>query len=160
MEIVRSGRTGVVAVLLAGSLMSSPTAAARVADAGRAEPRADQQETFLDLANEDRIRNDRPALRLARRISRYATAHSRRMAEAGVLFHSTSAQLQDALRGTGWSVAGENVGMGTSLARVENAFMRSGPHRRNLLRRAFSHAAIGIASDGHDVWVTVVFYGT
>lgn len=124
------------------------------------EVRLDLRDDFLELTNDDRTANDVRSLHFARRISRYATHHSRRMAERGELFHSTSAQLRDALQGTGWTIAGENVGVGRSLRRIERMFMNSSAHRANVLRAAFDHAAIGVVQQGSRYWVTVIFYGS
>lgn len=125
-----------------------------------AQARLDLRDDFLDLTNDARSANELRALRFALRISRYATNHSRQMAERGAIFHSTSAQLQNVLQGTGWGIAGENVGVGTSLRRVQRAFMNSAAHRENVLRPSFDHAAIGVVEQGDRFWITVVFYGS
>jgi uncharacterized protein YkwD len=114
---------------------------------------------FLDLTNEDRAEHDREALRLARVLSRYATHHSRAMADRGFLFHSSEDDLRAALEGTEWTVAGENVGVGDSLDDLEDAFMASAVHRHNILARTYDHAAVGVVIEDGRVWVTVVFYG-
>lgn len=124
------------------------------------EVRLDLRDDFLQLTNDDRTANDLRALHFARRISRYATNHSRAMAERGAIFHSTSAQLQNVLQGTAWDIAGENVGVGRSLRRVQNAFMNSPAHRENVLRPTFDHAAIGVVEQGGRYWITVIFYGS
>lgn len=169
MRVVRShgaGWVGVTALLVAASLVLG-FAPGRT-DAGAAELRPVEVTTrnapelrrdFLDLTNDDRAEHDRDALRLARRLSRYATEHSREMADLGYIFHSSDDELRRALEGTDWDVAGENVGVGGSLADLEDAFMASAPHRRNLLAGGFDRAAIGVVVDYDRVWVTVVFYG-
>ena len=57
------------------------------------------------------------------------------------------------------SIAGENVGVGADLRGLESAFMASGPHRKNILRRAFDNTAIGVVERNGTYWVTVIFYG-
>ena len=121
--------------------------------------RADLREDFLALTNTDRASHGLHALGAADRIARYATRHSRRMADLGYLFHSGDRQLRGALEGSGWTVAGENVGAGATLASLEAAFMDSAPHRRNVLERSYDHAAVGIVEAHGVVWVTVIFYG-
>ncbi len=82
------------------------------------------------------------------------------MAEAGRLFHSTADELRGALEGREWSLGGENIGVGGSLEVLEEAFMSSVPHRENILRRIYDHAAVGVVRDDDDrLWVTVIFYG-
>ncbi len=80
------------------------------------------------------------------------------MAHAGYLFHTED--LAAKLKGRNWSIGGENVGVGSSLDSLEDAFMASKVHRENILRKTFDPSAIGIYRDGDDnVWVTVIFYG-
>ena len=114
---------------------------------------------MLGLTNSDRVRHDRRALDFAAKLSRYAKQHSREMAQAGYLFHSTGDQLRAALDGYDWSIGGENVGVGGSLESLEGAFMASKAHRQNILRRPYDHAAFGIVRADGRIWVTVIFYG-
>jgi uncharacterized protein YkwD len=114
---------------------------------------------FLALTNRARAERDREEVRLERAVSRYAMQHSREMADLGVIYHSTDDELRRALGGTGWSVVGENVGVGESLEALQEAFMQSAHHRRNLLSGSFDRAAIGIAVAYDRVWITVVFLG-
>jgi uncharacterized protein YkwD len=153
------------AIVLAAAFLAAPAAEGRALEAaGVADHRASTQAALRDdllvLTNRARERFDRAPLDLARAISRYATRHSRQMAERGDLFHSSWERLERELAGTGWQVAGENVGMGPSIDDVQDAFMQSGPHRHNVLLRAFDHAAIGVVQRGGNVWITVVFYGS
>ena len=112
---------------------------------------------MLSLTNDDRAQHDKAALRLNAVLSRYATHHSRQMATKGHLFHT--ADLDSKLKGLDWSIGGENVGVGSTLDGLEGAFMRSTPHRRNILRTAFDHAAVGVIHSNGSFWVTVIFYG-
>ena len=164
----RTGWAGVAVLMLLAFLLTGFTFAHTRADAAeRTSPpvavakgtRTEMRADFLDLTNEDRARHDREALRLARVLSRYATHHSRAMADRGFLFHSSEDDLRAALEGTEWTAAGENVGVGDSLDDLEAAFMASDVHRHNILARTYDHAAVGIVIDDGRVWVTVVFYG-
>jgi uncharacterized protein YkwD len=112
---------------------------------------------MLSLTNDDRAQHDKDALRLNAVLSRYATHHSRQMATKGYLFHT--ADLNPKLKGLDWSIGGENVGVGSTLDGLEGAFMRSTPHRRNILRTGFDHAAVGVIRSNGSFWVTVIFYG-
>lgn len=114
---------------------------------------------MLALTNTDRADHDREALTFNERLSRYARAHSQAMADRGYLFHSTGDQLRAALDGYRWELGGENIGVGGSLEGLEEAFMESPPHRQNLLRRIYRHAAIGIVRQDGRTWITVIFYG-
>ena len=126
-------------------------------DPSRAGDTLQNRAEMLQLTNEDRADRDRDELRLNDRLSRYARRHSRDMAEQGELFHTPD--LADKLRGTGWAIGAENIGMGPSLEALEDAFMASRPHRKNILRAGFERTAIGVVESGGSYWVTVIFYG-
>ena len=112
---------------------------------------------MLSLTNDDRAQRDKAALKLNAALSSYAKHHSRQMATKGYLFHT--ADLPSKLKGFDWSIGGENVGVGSTLDGLEGAFMNSPPHRKNILRTAFDHAAVGVIHSNGSFWVTVIFYG-
>jgi uncharacterized protein YkwD len=168
------GRTGhgrwlAAAALVVGTLLLLALAPARL-DAEASESRGtaparvvarpDLRDDLLLMTNADRATGARGPLSLEERLSRYAERHSQRMARLGSIFHSSRSQLEAALGGDGWTVAGENVGVGASLAGVEEAFMDSPAHRANVLDASFEVAAIGVAESGGVVWVTVIFVGS
>ncbi|HJS27651.1 MAG TPA: CAP domain-containing protein [Actinomycetota bacterium] len=126
-------------------------------DPSRAGDTLQNRAEMLQLTNEDRADRDRDALRLNDRLSRYARRHSREMAEQGQLFHTPD--LAGKLRGVDWTIGAENIGMHSSLEALEDAFMSSRPHRRNILRWGFRRTAIGIVESDGSFWVTVIFYG-
>jgi uncharacterized protein YkwD len=109
------------------------------------------------LINDDRVDRDRSALKLDLELSRYARRHSQDMADAGALFHTSD--LAARLKGKHWSIAGENVGVAPNLRDLEETFMASTPHRRNILNRKFDHFAVGVVESDGNFWVTVIFYG-
>lgn len=149
---IRGRKTLAVALLLLVAFLAQGVRAtdANAANRGRA--------TMLSLTNDDRAAHDRRELSLDAKLSRYAKKHSRDMAHAGYLFHTED--LAAKLKGRDWSIGGENVGVGSSLGSLEDAFMASKVHRENILRKTFDHSAIGIYRDADDnVWVTVIFYG-
>src|SRR3989304_1939249 len=82
-------------------------------DPPRGGAAARHRSEMLQLTNEDRADKERAALELDRELSRYATKHSREMADAGYLFHSED--LAGALDGVEWSMGGGKVGVGSSL---------------------------------------------
>jgi uncharacterized protein YkwD len=174
MRVVRDGRIGWVGVAVILSLASltiafapgRPTVRAaegpeaRGIDARIAEgTRTELRRAFLQLTNQDRAEHDLGELRLARLVSRFAMRHSREMADAGRIFHSSEDELREALAGIEWSYAGENVGVESSLESLQDAFMASPAHRANILRSSYDHAAIGVVVTRDRVWATVVFYG-
>jgi len=126
-------------------------------DHARAGAAQERRSEMLQLTNEDRADKDRKALKLDRELSRYATKHSREMADAGYLYHSED--LMGVLDGVEWSMGGENVGVGSSLTGLEDSFMASKPHRRNILQKGYDHVALGVVKSDGSLWVTVIFYG-
>jgi uncharacterized protein YkwD len=150
---IRAPRPSIAALVLVGSLLLS-TAVADRADAGVV---ARDRGRMLELTNSARVNNDLRPLKLDTDLSKYARRHSRAMANQDRLFHS--ANLAAKLRGKSWRVAGENVAYGSSLAQIQRSFMGSKPHRANILRKAYRHAAIGVVRSGGNFWVTVIFYG-
>jgi uncharacterized protein YkwD len=136
---------------------SQPVGNERPTVATEAIARPDLHGELLELTNGDRRAADLGSLAPSEDLTRYAERHSRRMAELGYLFHSRPGQLRGALRGSGWSAAGENVGVGSTLDGLQAAFMGSRPHRHNVLESAYDRAAIGVVESGGVLWVTVVF---
>jgi uncharacterized protein YkwD len=151
--VTRGGRraTAVAFLLLVAFL-------AQGVRATNADAATHRRDTMLSLTNEDRAAHDKTALSLDGKLSRYAKKHSHDMARAGYPFHTED--LAAKLDGVDWSIGGENVGVGSSLDGLEDAFMHSKTHRRNVLRKVFDHSAIGVYRDGDgNFWVTVIFYG-
>jgi len=152
-KVIGSRRGYALALLMLVSLLWSGIAT----DHARAGAAQHRRTEMLQLTNQDRAAKDRDALRLDRKISRYATEHSREMADSGYLFHSDD--LAGVLDGVDWSMGGENVGVGSSLTDLEAAFMASKPHRRNILQTGFDQVAFGVVKSDGSLWVTVIFYG-
>lgn len=118
-----------------------------------------RREHFHSLTNRARVDADRRRLGFVDRLSRYAKRHSQAMADSGYLFHSDGSALQTALGPYAWSIGGENVGVGSDVESIQDAFMQSKPHRRNVLRSEYDHMAVGIVRQDERLWVTVIFYG-
>jgi uncharacterized protein YkwD len=145
---------GLLALLMFGLLILAATSGSAVGD-----EKFGPRRHMLALTNNDRVYHDRSALSFAGRLAAYAKSHSEAMAKKGYIYHSTGAQLREALEGYKWELGGENVGVGGSLESLEDAFMASHPHRKNILRRLYDHAAVGIARADDRIWITVIFYG-
>ena len=82
-----------------------------------------------------------------------ARRHSAEMASRRSVYHNP--RLTDACC---WTVIGENVGSGADARVIHDAFMRSSPHRANILSTRFLEVGIGTAvgADGR-LYVTEVF---
>ncbi len=153
-RMAQRGAAALVALVLAGGI--SATLVTGTAGAGE---RFARRVHMLALTNQARETHDRADVKLNWALCRYARQHSLAMAAKGYLYHSDTSTLVDLLDGYDFSIGGENVGVGSTVDSLQQAFMESPPHRENILRTSFDHVAIGMARvDGH-LWVTVIFYG-
>lgn len=137
----------------------APAAAhpARASTGLRVQVGSDAWELFK-LTNASRGRFGLPSLRLNRDMSLLARRHSAAMARAGDLFHTSNVDVY--LQGIDWRAWGENIGYTPGgVTGLQTAFMRSPPHRENILNRAFRNVAIGTVRANGTLWVTVFFYG-
>ena len=144
-------------------LLAAPTASAAGAcssanaSVNTASKRVLVRATLCQL-NVERSRNGLRPLRLDRRLSAAARAHSRAMARRHFFSHDSlnGASFVDRIRGTGylrgarsWNV-GENIAYGSmrlSTPRsIGRAWMNSPGHRANILSRSFRSIGIGIAA--------------
>jgi uncharacterized protein YkwD len=147
-------KLAVVAVLagLLGGLLA-PTASA-----GTYGGKYRDRGQLLKATNGSRVYHRVKRVDLQKRLSELARKHSKRMAAAENLFH-TSNPVSYYLRGRSWSRWGENVGMTSGTVRdVHKAFMHSPGHRANVLNGAFRKVAIGTVRRDGLLYVTVFFY--
>jgi hypothetical protein len=136
--------------VLALALGLSPLAVAAPASASGTEGR------FIEMINSSRANAGLPALKTRSDLSSYADGHTAKMMTKGTIFHSSDSQMRNMT--TGWSLLGENVGMGpVDVGILHEAFMDSPSHRANILGD-FSYLGVGAAvgEDGY-LYVTVEF---
>ena len=111
-----------------------------------------EQRRIAELVDQSRRSYGRSSLALQRQLTDKAQAWAERMASEGRLSHSNLASGAP----SGWRSLAENVGMGSSLAGIHNAFMASGGHRANILGN-FNHIGTGYAVGHGRLWVCQVF---
>ena len=138
----------VVVVLATGTVSSRVRAA---------EPRLSKRGRMLQLLNQARRSHGLPVFRLNRELSSFAWRHSKQMAAANQLFHTSN--LYGAVRAWSPSTWGENVGAARWLRRVMGLWMGSGGHRDNILNPRFRRIGIGVVRARGLVWATTIFYG-
>jgi uncharacterized protein YkwD len=112
---------------------------------------------MLRWMNAARVDRGLVHLNMGPRLLKLADQHSRQMAGQGRIFHSTP--LSGTLRYVTWRVAGENVGVGTRMWKLYQAFMDSSPHRANILEHRFRRAGVGLYVHDGFFWVTMIFVG-
>ncbi|MCA1816623.1 MAG: CAP domain-containing protein [Acidobacteria bacterium] len=121
----------------------------------------------FDLVNRERAARGEAQLAWDDSLARMARDHSEEMAHANSLTHQDSAGRDTFARAAdegvcGWRALGENIaynqGFEDPVAFAVERWMQSPKHRENILRAAFTHAAVGIAksADG-SVYFTQVF---
>src|SRR6266496_4826811 len=98
---------------------------------------------FYTLINAARAEHDRRPLRVNRALAHRAHQHSEAMAGDSSLYHTDNLEVILDEVAPGWSIGGENVGVGGSVEAIFHAYMRSRAHRRNILRRSFTHVGVG-----------------
>jgi uncharacterized protein YkwD len=138
------------AVLAAGLAISAPTSTA----AGQLTQRdATLERALVSEMNAVRARHGLQPLTTATGLRAAAVAHTRSMAQTGLFQHESAdgspfhqrVLRYYATRGAGWSV-GENLVFGSAPFGAKNAvrsWLRSPPHRRNLLNPAWREIGVG-----------------
>jgi len=86
--------------------------------------------SFLDETNE--VRQD--PLAWSGELAAYARVHVAQMMSAGQLYHSDISRLL-----THWEFVGENVGVGSSVDAIQEAYMASPTHEENITDPRFTH---------------------
>jgi uncharacterized protein YkwD len=109
------------------------------------------------FVNDYRAQHGRRPLQNNAKLSTFAWNHSKRMAQARTLYHSTA--LDSKARSLGASTWGENIGMGRSIFQVFVAWRNSAPHRANMLSGRFRRAGIGVVRAHGAFWITLDLYG-
>jgi uncharacterized protein YkwD len=102
----------------------------------------------------DDARADRGIPRLDTRagLSRVAQAWAEQMAREERLRHNPELGSEV----TRWRFLGENVGYGPTWRAVHAAFMRSTPHRANILDHDFTEIGVAVVAGRDRVWVVEV----
>jgi uncharacterized protein YkwD len=96
-------------------------------------------------------------LNLDKHLSNAARLHTQEMVSTAQLFHTSDAKL--AGRVTRWTVLGENVGVGSTVESLHQAFMNSPAHKANVLYSPYTYVGVGVVEDGGRTWVTIIFEG-
>ena len=89
-----------------------------------------------------------------------ARRHAERMASQRRMYHNPNLGSEVG----GWQRIGENVGRGSNVQVIHNAFMGSASHRANILSTSFTQVGVGVArASNGELFVSQVFrrpYGT
>ena len=110
---------------------------------------------FVSLINQSRADAGLAALTGYADLTDDARVHTADMIASGQVFHSSAAQLGSYT--SGWSLLGENVGMGPNPQLLHQAFLNSPSHRANIMG---DYDLVGVGADRSAdgvMFVTVVF---
>lgn len=138
------------AVVLLVAILALPLGA--IAPATAQSAGADESR-FFSLINQLRASVGAPALSPDAGMSNVARSWAQQMAANGGISHNPNRGTQI----TGWSVLGENVGMGSTVDILNQALVNSPPHYQNLTGGEFTLVGIGVAYGPNMVYVAQDF---
>lgn len=147
MSVAKKHLTAALAALVLATLIPTTSASAACYSPNRKEKRMARKinGARLNLVN----------LRLDPELSKVAKVHTREMIRANTLHHTPSRKLRR--RVTNWVTLGENVGVGSTIRSLHNAFMNSPAHRDNILYSTYRYVGVGAIKRNGRLWVTVIF---
>jgi uncharacterized protein YkwD len=125
---------------------------------------ATAEQELLKLINKDRTARGLFPVRLDRRLSEVARAHSREMQQTGVVAHvsPTTGNAADRVKRARIlpNMVAENVGRAYSAEQAERGFMSSPGHRSNVLEPRVTHVGVGIVAGAPEEGGSVPLYVT
>ncbi|MGH2690100.1 MAG: CAP domain-containing protein, partial [Actinomycetota bacterium] len=125
-----------------------------VLSAPAAWAQGDIEQCFVDQTNAERAPLGLGPLAVNQELVAMARRHSRRMADAGTIFHNNNLGTEAP---DGWRLIGENVGVGPSCAALHQAFMDSPHHRENIVEPRFNQVGMGVVLSGTTIYITEQF---
>lgn len=116
------------------------------------------QQAGIDELNADRVALGLAPLTANNALIAYAQVWAEQLASESTIYHSTlPGVLNDQVN---WSVLGENVGMGPSIAAIQGGYMASPSHRANVLGtdNPFTQVGVGVALNAQGKVFTVQIF--
>jgi uncharacterized protein YkwD len=152
----RAGFKRIIAVSIAGLFiaLSGPMFANEpAAAAGRSRYSFHKAEKcMMRKINKRRANQGRGRLSWDRQLGYVARKHARRMARHRTIFHDNAL----GSKVTRWRALAQNVGTGRRCKGLFKAFMRSSPHRHNIMGH-YRHVGVGSSTKGGRLYVMHVF---
>lgn len=108
---------------------------------------------FTSDTNNERAHHHLSYLPTASDLVAAARKHSQDMANKGTIWHDPNTPYTI----SGWTVYGENVGMGPDEQSIQTAFMQSQEHCDNVLDGEFNQIGVGVVVKNGTVYVTLIF---
>jgi uncharacterized protein YkwD len=145
----------ILSILTGAAFIPTYTAQAALTSEGCWEL-SQAERSFIQMTNQARTSRDRRKLPMDQDLSKAALKHSIKMANQERLFHSTASDIDPLLSGR-WVNMGENVGYGPDVQTIQEAFMASEYHRKNILAGKWRKMGVGVVQKDGLFWVTVWF---
>jgi hypothetical protein len=139
--------------LLLGIALFTPALSTTLATAAHADPGTEEAQ-FLALTNQLRVSHGLNALASYGGLVSIGRVWSANMAGAGGISHNMN--LPHEVSGP-WTKLGENVGVGSTVQSIQDAFIASPHHYENLVDPVYNYVGIGVVDSGGRIWVTVDF---
>jgi len=111
------------------------------------------QQSVANEMNADRRSKGRSTLPMHATLNAKAQAWAEKMARDNALSHSSLSAGAPSC----WRSLGENVGYGSSVSRIQDAYMASSGHRANILNTKWNWVGTGYATRGSRVFTVQVF---
>lgn len=142
-----------VVVLIALCLvLATPVAASASTASGRYESQV------IKHTNAARAHHDLKLLKKRACIDRYAERQARRMRSSQKMVHQS---LGPIMKRCGLKSVGENIAYGyPSGKKVTAAWMKSKPHRANILKKGYRLIGVGAVQDKDGIWWVSQVFGT
>ena len=110
------------------------------------------EKCMMKKINNARARNGMSQLRADRQIGYIARRHAENMASSHTVYHDANLGSEV----THWRSLGQNSGAAAGCRRLFNAFMRSAPHRANILG-SWHYMALGVQWAGRRLYAQQIF---
>lgn len=146
-------RTKICACVLGIVAAAAPAIAAHAQSA--------EARQLMQATNEDRAQHGLGPLRWNPALARAAQAHAYEMVRHGELSHQYAGEPDLVTRagddGAHFSTIAENIAIAPTAQMVELEWMRSPPHRRNILDPRLTAVGIGLVRQGNNLWAVEDF---
>jgi hypothetical protein len=142
-----------MSVALLGMALLAPALSAVLATSAYADP-GSEEARFVALTNQLRVNHGLNPLATSGTLVAVARRWSSNMAAAGAISHNMNLPNEVSLQ---WQKLGENVGTGSTVDSIQNAFINSPHHYENLVDPVYNYVGIGVVDSGGRIYVTVDF---
>jgi len=128
---------------------------------GNARAQSSEAYQLMQATNEDRAQHGLGPLKWDPALARAAQRHAELMVRQGALSHQyageAALETRVGLQGAHFRLVAENLAVAPSPGSVEAEWMRSPPHRRNILDARLNEIGVGLVRQGGNLWAVEDF---